>query len=332
MTTAFQALGAIAASGERAYAGSSLARSHRRVTSRVRRVRAVRATADAAAGAGVLAGGIWGVASLMGHGDAGTAVPGLGTPVPSASSVNSPTPSVSPAPSLGQASDDRPVTVINGQTVDQAAKHLADAYGVDQAVALAAIADAVSAQVPEATTPEGWIADGTYNTGVYPTIVDAADALVSARVDQLEALGVPRAQWQDTLTVASLAAAEAPLVEDRAATARAILNRLAAGLPLELDSTIRYTLGADASPFVTDAERAVDGPYNTFLREGLPAGAVCVPSAGDLDAAVHPADGPWMSFVVVNLMSGEMVFATTDAERAAAQAQRDAWIEANTGS
>ena len=44
---------------------------------------------------------------------------------------------------------------------------------------------------------------------------------------------------------------------------------------------------------------------------------------------MHPADGPWLYFVTVNLETGETVFTTTYEEHQAAIEQWDAWCKAH---
>ena len=62
--------------------------------------------------------------------------------------------------------------------------------------------------------------------------------------------------------------------------------------------------------------------------DALPIGPIG--AAGDLaiDAALHPADGPWFYFVPVNLDTGETVFSVTLAEHNAAVRQLQEWCRA----
>ena len=47
--------------------------------------------------------------------------------------------------------------------------------------------------------------------------------------------------------------------------ARVIYNRLAAGTPLQMNSTVLYSLGQDGGP-VTAKDLALQTPYNTYLN------------------------------------------------------------------
>src|SRR5690606_37506241 len=53
------------------------------------------------------------------------------------------------------------------------------------------------------------------------------------------------------------------------------------------------------------------------------------PGDAAIDAAMHPADGPWFYFVTINPQSGETVFSTTYAEHEAAIETWREWCREN---
>ncbi len=91
----------------------------------------------------------------------------------------------------------------------------------------------------------------------------------------------------ELLTVASLIEKEAGSDEERAIMASIIYNRLNAGMPLQLDSTINYILGTSTLD-ITIEDTTVDSPYNTYLYTGLPPGPICNPGLASIQAAVEP--------------------------------------------
>ena len=97
---------------------------------------------------------------------------------------------------------------------------------------------------------------------------------------------------------------------------------------LQLDSTVLYA-GAGEGPFVSAEDRDIDSPYNTYLYEGLPPGAIGSPSDAAIDAVLNPAEGDWLYFVTVNLKTGETLFATTYEEHLANVQLLQEWISAN---
>lgn len=63
-------------------------------------------------------------------------------------------------------------------------------------------------------------------------------------------------------------------------------NRLAANMPLQVDATILFAEGRTGA--ITDQDRQLDSPYNTFLHAGLPPGPIGNPGAQALSACVNP--------------------------------------------
>lgn len=107
------------------------------------------------------------------------------------------------------------------------------------------------------------------------------------------------------LTVASLIEREAK-PEDFAKVARVIVNRLAINQPLQLDSTVNYSLdGTELA--TTGADRARVTAWNTYAMTGLPASPIASPSIDAVRAAENPEPGDWLYFVTVDA-SGTTVF------------------------
>ena len=97
--------------------------------------------------------------------------------------------------------------------------------------------------------------------------------------------------------------------------ARVIYNRLAQGLPLQMDSTVLYALGQDGGT-VTPQDLKIESPFNTYLNKGLPPTPICMPSTSALAAALHPPAGAWLYFTLVQ-KDGVMAFSDTYAEQLA---------------
>ncbi|MEO8266399.1 MAG: endolytic transglycosylase MltG [Ilumatobacteraceae bacterium] len=107
------------------------------------------------------------------------------------------------------------------------------------------------------------------------------DVVAKAYPEQLSAYGV--------LIIASMIEKEAKVDEDRPKIARVILNRLALGMPLQIDATLLYGQPADASP---TALSQVDTPYNTYMHTGLPPTPIANPGRASIQAVVNPAADP----------------------------------------
>ena len=191
--------------------------------------------------------------------------------------------------------------------------------------------------------PEGFLFPDSYEVADKPdalTIVKtmtAEFATVAASEDLVNravAMGMTPLQ---VLTVASIIEAEVNRPEDRPMVARAIYNRLEGktetGQPmkLQLDSTVIYADGGTGRLTTTDAQRALDSAYNTYKVDGLPPGPINSPGKSAIEAALNPADGDWIYWVVVNPQTGETKFASTYAEHQVNVAEFQAWCKANAG-
>lgn len=223
--------------------------------------------------------------------------------------------------------------IQEGRSADQVFDILNAATGVSVSDFEAAAKDLAGLGLPaDAPNIEGYLFPATYH---FDPGVDAASVLrilVDRTFQALDSAGVAPEDRARVLTIASLIQREAGTnPEDFFKVSRVIQNRLAEGMKLQFDSTAHYGYTwkhgerEDGGVFSSSAELADDNPYNTYVITGLPQGPIG--AAGDLaiDAALHPADGPWLYFVTVNLDTGETVFTSTNAEHNAAVRQLQDW-------
>ena len=179
----------------------------------------------------------------------------------------------------------------------------------------------------EATTLEGFLFPATYTLepGLSPHAV--LQTLVDRQFEALDAAGVPADQRWRTIVLASIVQREAGSnLDDFPKVARVFQNRLDQGINLESDATVAYGTGNTHTVWTTDEERAdASNRYNTYANPGLPIGPIGNPGDVAINAAIHPADGPWLFFVPVNLATGETVFSSTVEEHEAAVARLQEW-------
>ena len=104
----------------------------------------------------------------------------------------------------------------------------------------------------------------------------------------------------ERLIVASIVEAETRVDADRPLVATVIFNRLEAGMPLQIDSTVLYGVGARGRAPTSDDLEA-DSAYNTYLYPGLPPTPISAPGAASLAAVASPADGDYLYFVLTDV-------------------------------
>jgi uncharacterized YceG family protein len=131
----------------------------------------------------------------------------------------------------------------------------------------------------------------------------------------------------DVLIIASMVEREAQVAADRPLVAAVIYNRLAAGMTLGIDATLRYALNDYTHP-LTASQLALDSPYNTRLHRGLPPTPISNPGLASMIAAADPAPVSYLYYVDKPNTCGELAFATSytqfEADVAAYNAARNA--------
>lgn len=133
------------------------------------------------------------------------------------------------------------------------------------------------------------------------------------------------------LVVASIIDREVFRAEDRPRVARVIYNRLAAGMPLQLDSTVAYSVKKTDTIWTSDADRSAanKSPYNTYIAKGLPPTPISSPAEAAMSAAINPEAGDWLYFMPVNLDTGQTEFSKDVTAHNAAVAQLQTWCAAS---
>jgi UPF0755 protein len=91
------------------------------------------------------------------------------------------------------------------------------------------------------------------------------------------------------LIMASLVEKETGRATDRAMIAGVLVNRLRAGMLLQVDPSVIYGMGASYDGKLHKKDLTADGPYNTYTRTGLPPTPIAMPGLAALRAALHPA-------------------------------------------
>ncbi|MCR2818673.1 endolytic transglycosylase MltG [Microbacterium sp. zg.Y1090] len=225
-----------------------------------------------------------------------------------------------------------------GLTVEQSLPLLAEGLALPVEEFEAAVANPADYGVA-ADTLEGWLFPATYTFDPGVTATDVVRTLVDRTVQSLDAAGVPGERREEILTIASIIQREARFEDDFYKVSRVIQNRLAPdnnetnGL-LQMDSTAQYGYQEMHDGTVSSSREALedDNPWNTYRHPGLPVGPIANPGDLAIDAAMHPAEGPWMYFVTVNLDTGETIFTNTGAEHEQAVKQWQQWCADNPDS
>lgn len=184
-----------------------------------------------------------------------------------------------------------------GTTVNQISKDLAAAPYLDYQ------ARDWSALKTQHGVPEGLLLADTY---VYDA-GSSAQALLQRAHAKLEQ--VLSQAWQkrnpilpyqnpyELLIAASILEKEASLPKDRRLISGVIVNRMKIHMPLQMDPTVIYALGAAYNGSLTHEQMTIDSPYNTYRYKGLPPTPIAMVSTDAIEAASQPEMSSFLYFV-----------------------------------
>jgi UPF0755 protein len=196
------------------------------------------------------------------------------------------------------------ITIPEGWRVSQILAALGAHSGIPAADFQKALSDPGSLGLPSYANgkPEGYLFPATYDiqpnmtaTAVLQTMVQQFNSY-AASINLTKAAAAANLTPSQLVTVASLLQAEGGRLSDYPKIARVVYNRLAAGMPLQFDSTVFYGLG-EFGTAATNAQLQSTSPYNTYKYKGLPPGPIDSPGNAAFQAALHPAAGNWLYFV-----------------------------------
>jgi UPF0755 protein len=227
--------------------------------------------------------------------------------------------------------EERSFTMPEGLTVTEVVARLADpekGLGFDAAT-LQQLLDSgqvrSSAQPADQPSNEGILFPETYRVAADADELSVLKMMVAQLDATLAELDVASAQERfnltpyDVLIVASLIEEETKVDEERPKVAQVIYNRLRQGIALGIDATSRYEAeleGRDRG----DIDFTSDSPYNTRRQTGLPPTPIANPGRASIEAALNPADGPWIYYVLEDA-DGHHFFTDSNSEFLAAKAR-----------
>lgn len=160
-------------------------------------------------------------------------------------------------------------------------------------------------QPEEVSTLEGLLFPSTYQIVENDNERSVLQRLVNEFDKQADEAGVADAETTvgvtayEAIVFASMIEAEASAAGDRDKIAAVLLNRISEGMKLEIDATVLYALGEHKEE-LTVSDLEVDSPYNTRLYAGIPPTPIGAAGAASLDAAVNPAEGDWLYYVLAD--------------------------------
>ena len=242
------------------------------------------------------------------------------------------------------------ITIIPGWTIENTADYLVENKvfaSKDQFLSLCRTGDAFkdvyfvqsvlqqSSRKDVTYALEGYLSPNTYE--IYTSTDE--ESLIRRLLRQTESVYLTsyeeRAEelgfsMSDVFTLASVIEKEAK-TDDFAKVSAVFHNRLKKQMTLDSDATVKYVSGS-VKMALNASDLAVDSPYNTYRRKGLPAGPICNPSMDAVMAALYPDEDyvkdQYLYFCSTDPNSGALHFSRTLEEHEAAVAMyRPLWEE-----
>ncbi len=166
------------------------------------------------------------------------------------------------------------------------------------------------------TTSASWSADegrlfpDTYLVPKLSTVASIHDLMLKNFTTKTSDLAIDN----QTLILASMVEREAKDAADRPIVASVFLNRLNAGMGLDVDATVQYAIGYTTQDGwwkknLTLDDLKIASPYNTYIHAGLPPGPICNPGLSSIDAVLHPTQTNYLYYLTGK--DGQMHYAQT---------------------
>jgi UPF0755 protein len=213
------------------------------------------------------------------------------------------------------------VTIPEGWRLTQIVAYLGAKSGLPASAYQAILRNPAQLHLPAYAggNAEGYLFPATYEVVPHETALGVLTGMVQRFEQEATQVNLPTAAKRVHLTegqviiMASLVQAEGGRVSDYPKIARVIYNRLAQGIPLELDSTVLYGLHTYG---IIASDQQLNSPslYNTYKHKGLTPGPIDSPGAAAIQAVLNPASGNWIYFVTVNPKTGETLFTASQAQ------------------
>lgn len=197
------------------------------------------------------------------------------------------------------------VTIPEGFTLYQIGRALSDAELCTEKAFIAVATDPEKVRQmaigDSIQTFEGYLFPDTYYfprnvkpVTVIRTMVERFRSIYKKEwYERANTLGLSQHQ---VLTLASIIEKETGVPSERPLISSVFHNRLKKNMRLETDPTVIYGI-KDFDGNLTKKHLRTETPYNTYRRKGLPPGPIANPGLASIEAALYPADSPYLYFV-----------------------------------
>lgn len=157
--------------------------------------------------------------------------------------------------------------------------------------------------IPALKQEEGYLFPDTY---LIPKDADVATVIsilknnFYAKIDSI-GLSKDNPKLSEIIILASLIEREALRDAEKPLIASVLYNRLNDGMALDIDATLQYAKGKNASgkwwAVPTGSDRKIDSPYNTYMYPGIPPGPIANPGIEAIESAYKPSSSGYYYYI-----------------------------------
>ena len=170
---------------------------------------------------------------------------------------------------------------------------------------------AIFSDKPKTASLEGYLFPDTYRFFKDAALSDIISKMVANLDDKLtsdlkDAVKKSNRATYEILTMASLIEKEVKSDVDRKLVSGILWKRLEAKIPLQVDATLVYITGRKE---ISDADKKINSPYNTYYYRGLPKGPIANPGLSAIKAAIFPQSSPYWYYL--SAKDGMTIFSKT---------------------
>ena len=108
----------------------------------------------------------------------------------------------------------------------------------------------------------------------------------------------------DATTLAAIVQGESAIASEQQKIAGVYINRIKKNMALQADPTLKFANRNFEVQRVTNADKQIDSPYNTYKYKGLPPGPICLVNVQSLDAVLNYAHHNYLYFCAKPSLNG----------------------------
>ncbi len=205
------------------------------------------------------------------------------------------------------ATDETPAVYTEARSEADVRYRIALAEGVTswQIVEALKAADFLEGEVAEVPA-EGMLAPDSYEVKLGSSRADVLESMQAAQMKILDAAwevradGLPLANKEEALVLASIVEKETGIAAERRQVASVFINRLNQGIRLQTDPTVIYGITNGEGILgrgLRQSELRRKTDYNTYQIDGLPPGPIANPGKAAIEAALNPDSTDFIFFV-----------------------------------